>query len=162
MKVPVGGHVFVPGTGVGYVAGSEVLDIAGDTHDVWVIHIIESRLVLRVPKDAVKQNRIRPLIDLAGMLAVLEALATPAAQPEQKATWNRRYKRYSEQMKTGDPFDVAAILRELTQLKRKKSLSFGETRVLDTAWKLLIQELAVVRNEDSNLVKQEVEKILAA
>ncbi len=48
-------------------------------------------------------------------------------------TWNRRYREYMEKIKTGSVFEIAEVMRDLYVLKKTKTLSFGERKMLDTA-----------------------------
>ena len=60
-----------------------------------------------------------------------------------QATWNRRYREYTEKIKTGSVLEIAEVLRDLFMLKGDKELSFGERKMLDTARNLLVKELAI-------------------
>jgi CarD family transcriptional regulator len=74
--------------------------------------------------------------------------------------WNRRYREYTEMLKSGSPFEVAKVLRDLYRLKGDKELSFGERRLLDQARSLLVTELALARRCKEQRVEQEIESIL--
>ena len=60
-------------------------------------------------------------------------------------TWNRRYREYTEKIKTGSVLEIAKVLRDLFVLKGDKELSFGERKMLDTARNLLVKELAIAK-----------------
>ncbi len=64
-------------------------------------------------------------------------------------------------LKSGSPYDVAMVLRDLYKLKGEKELSFGERRLLDSASVLLVTELAIVMGKDKVELKEEVEAIFA-
>ena len=61
-------------------------------------------------------------------------------------TWNRRYREYTEKIKTGSILEIAKVLRDLFVLKGDKELSFGERKMLDTARNLLVKELSIARS----------------
>ena len=82
--------------------------------------------------------------------------------PADKQTWNRRYREYMNKIKTGDPLEVAAVLRELARLKNEKTLSFGERKMYDQAHSLIVQELAVAKDVDEQVIKDEIEAIFAS
>ena len=73
--------------------------------------------------------------------------------------WNRRYREYMEMLKSGSPFEVAKVLRDLFRLKGDKDLSFGERRLLDTARVLLVSELALAFNQDEATVESQIQQI---
>src|SRR5207302_1974717 len=47
--------------------------------------------------------------------------------------WNRRFRAYTEMLKSGSPYEIAKVLRDMYRLKFDKNLSFGERRLLDQA-----------------------------
>ena len=79
--------------------------------------------------------------------------------PADKQTWNRRYRAYTNKISTGDPIEVAKVLRDLALLRKNKNLSFGERKMYDHASSLLIQEISVAEDADEKNVKSKIEKI---
>jgi CarD family transcriptional regulator len=74
--------------------------------------------------------------------------------------WKSRFKQNSEKMRTGSPYEVAAVLKSLLVLSQGKILSFREKKMLDRARQLLVAELAVARNVSETTVEQALEKAL--
>ncbi|HEX6132317.1 MAG TPA: CarD family transcriptional regulator, partial [Actinomycetota bacterium] len=56
--------------------------------------------------------------------------------------WSRRFKNNLEKLHSGDPFEVAEVLRNLSIRDREKGLSAGEKRMITKARQILISELA--------------------
>jgi CarD family transcriptional regulator len=56
---------------------------------------------------------------------------------------------------------VAEVFRDLSRLKKTKTLSFGERRMLDTARDLVVQELSVARKSEVDVVEKELERVLS-
>ena len=77
-------------------------------------------------------------------------------------TWNRRYRQYMEKIRTGSPYEIAAVLRDLYQLKFDKDLSFGERKMLDTAKSFLIKEISLAKNVDEQQIEQEISDIFGS
>jgi CarD family transcriptional regulator len=65
-----------------------------------------------------------------------------------------------DKIKSGSLFEVAEVFRDLHRLKKTKSLSFGERRMLDTARGLVIQELSVARAANRESVEADLERAL--
>ena len=65
--------------------------------------------------------------------------------------WNRRFREYSERLKSPELAVVTEVLRELLLIGRGKELSFGERRLQEQAMGLVTGELAEVLelSEDS-------------
>ncbi len=65
-----------------------------------------------------------------------------------------------DKIKTGSPFRVAEVLRDLTLLKAEKDLSFGERKMLDTAKNLLIKELSLVNKQEETEIEARLQELL--
>ena len=76
-------------------------------------------------------------------------------------TWNRRYREYTEKIKTGSPLEIAKVLRDLLVLKGDKELSFGERKMLDTARSLLVKELSIAKALPEEKIMDELKAIFA-
>jgi CarD family transcriptional regulator len=81
-------------------------------------------------------------------------------QIEQHSNWKGRFKENSDKMRTGSIHEVAMVLKGLTHLSRKKSLSFREKRMLDRAKFLIVSEIAEVENKPAPAVTEKVDKAL--
>lgn len=71
-------------------------------------------------------------------------------------TWNRRFREYSQKIKTGSVYEIAEVIRDLSVLSIDKELSFGEKKMLDTAQNLLASEIAVARSRPQDKVMGEL------
>ncbi len=76
-------------------------------------------------------------------------------------TWNRRYREYTEKIKTGSPLEIAKVLRDLLVLKGDKELSFGERKMLDTARSLLVKELSIAKAHPEEKIMEELRTMFA-
>ena len=81
--------------------------------------------------------------------------------PTDNQTWNRRYREYMNKIQTGDPIEVAKVLRDLALLKADKNLSFGERKMFDQARNLLVQEISVAKDTDERSIEEELDIIFA-
>jgi CarD family transcriptional regulator len=161
MPFAIGDKAYVPNHGVGIVKDIVSVDMGGTPYKMYQIMILENGLKYSVPVDQIGANGIREVISTTAVEKVFEVLRDKDT-PADKQTWNRRYREYTSKIKTGDPLEVAAVLRELARLKAEKTLSFGERKMYDQAHSLIVQEVAVARDVDEQVVKVEIEAIFAA
>ena len=63
-----------------------------------------------------------------------------------------------EKIKTGDIFEVAEVVRNLSARDREKGLSTGERKMLENARQILVSELVLAQDA----TEEEVEKQLSA
>lgn len=73
------------------------------------------------------------------------------------SNWNRRYRANMEKIKSGDIFEVAEVVRNLTIRDNDKDLSTGEKKMLDTARQILVSELVIAQNSTEEEVMAKIE-----
>ena len=160
MEFKVGEKAVYPGHGVGVVQSIETLDLDGVRQTMYVLKILDNGMTIQVPIQNASALGMRNVIgteQVAKVYEVLKDLDVPA----DNQTWNRRYREYLNKIQTGDPIEVAKVLRDLALLRSEKNLSFGERKMFDQARTLLIQEVSVAKEMEEEEVDAEVEKIFA-
>jgi CarD family transcriptional regulator len=78
------------------------------------------------------------------------------------SNWNQRYRSNLERLKSGDIFEVANVVRDLTLLNREKGLSMGEKKMLTNAKNILISEMVIVKDTDSDAIDQKIEATIVS
>lgn len=160
MAFKVGDMAVYPGHGVGVVEGVETREIAGHTQTFYVLKILENAMTIMVPTSNADAIGMRDVIPPSEVQLIYDVLLDKDVELD-KQTWNRRYREYMAKIKTGSPYEVARVLRDLYILKGDKNLSFGERKMFDTAMGLLVRELAVARSEEEAVITKEVTDIFA-
>lgn len=137
--------VVYPAQGVGKIERIDHKEIGGAACDFYIVRIRANNITLMVPvKNAVNVG-LRELVSPARARDILELLRGDREQTVFTGqNWNRRFREYSERMKSPDLMVVANVLRELLLIGRGKDLSFGERRLLEQAMCLVAGELAEV------------------
>ena len=160
MAFKVGDMAVYPGHGVGVIEGVETRDIAGTRQTFYVLKILENVMTIMVPTanaDAIGMRDVIPTEEVDDIYEVLQERDIPL----DKQTWNRRYREYMAKIKTGSPYEVARVLRDLYILKGDKNLSFGERKMFDTAKGLLVKELAVSADQPEEIVEARLLEIFS-
>jgi CarD family transcriptional regulator len=155
----VGDMAVYPAHGVGVIEGIETKEVSGSTLSFYMLRILETDITIMVPIKNVDKVGLRALIGKKDIPKIFAILNEKVRRVDSQ-TWNRRYREYMEKIKTGSPFEVAQVLRELVVLKRQKELSFGERKVLDTARGLLVRELALASKKKDAAIEKEIDAIL--
>lgn len=62
------------------------------------------------------------------------------------SNWNRRYRANMEKIRSGDIYEVAEVVKNLSIRKKEKGLSTGESKMLDSARQILISELVLAKD----------------
>jgi len=157
----VGDKAVYPVHGVAEVVGLENREIGGSATSVYILKILETGLTIMVPRSNAETVGLREVIsndEVSEVYGILRA----KEEARDTQTWNRRYREYMEKIKTGSPFEVAEVLRDLCLLRKNKDLSFGERRMLEQARTLLVREIAVAKNAEEDAVGEEIDSIFEA
>ncbi|WP_029894548.1 CarD family transcriptional regulator [Desulfohalovibrio reitneri] len=149
--------VVYPAQGVGKVERVESQEIGGATADFYIVRILANNVTLMVPVANAANVGLRALSSQdegQRILSILQDRSDFTGYTGQN--WNRRYREYSEKLKSGDLADVAYVLKELLLIGRDKELSFGERRLLEQAMGLVTTELSFALDKDQEGVKEEI------
>jgi CarD family transcriptional regulator len=74
--------------------------------------------------------------------------------------WSRRFKNHVEKLKSGDIYQVAEVVRNLSIREKDKGLSAGEKRMLAKARQILVSELTFALNVDEEAAEDRLDKAL--
>ncbi len=157
----VGDKAVYPAHGVGEVKSIEVKEIMGAKQTFYILQILDSGMKIMVPTNNVHAVGLREVISDDEVEGVYEILKQRDITIDNQ-TWNRRYREYMDKIKTGSVYEIAEVLRDLSLLKFKKELSFGERKMLDTAKTLLIKELSICEGREENEVEGDIGLIFKA
>ncbi len=160
MAFQVGEKAVYPAHGVGVIKEIENTVMDDMDYEFYVLKVLHTGMTIRVPVQNAELIGMREIIPKEAVEGVYEVLRD-RKKPTDKQTWNRRYREYMNKIKTGDPLEVAAVLRDLALLKKEKTLSFGERKMYDQAHELIVQEVAVAKDVDESKVKKEIDKIFS-
>jgi len=156
----VGEKVVYPAHGFGVIEGVQTKVISGSERKFYMLRIIDSDMTIMIPTENVNSVGLRRIIGKDMVAKVYRILRDKKVEIDQQ-TWNRRYREYTEKIKTGSVLEIAKVLRDLFVLKGDKELSFGERKMLDTARNLLVKELAIAKSHTEEKIMEELRGIFA-
>ena len=159
LTLTIGQKAVYPSRGIAEVVEIEKKEIGGKLQEFYVLRLSTTDLKILVHIDKAEQVGLRPVAGKADAEEVLQILREKVVQFE-RHTWNRRYRAFMDKIKSGSLFEVAEVFRDLHRLKKTKSLSFGERRMLDTARGLVIQELSAARASNRAAVEADLDQAL--
>jgi len=153
----VGDKVVYPLQGVGEVLAIEAKIILGAEQRYYILRILSNNTIIMVPIDNADDVGLRELISPDEVERVVDVLRGKGEPMSPK--WSKRYKDNMDRLKTGSIFQLATVLRNLVLMNRKKELSFGEKKMLDSVKSLIVDEISYVRNVPSSLVEDDLTQI---
>ena len=156
----IGDRAVYPAQGVGIVESIEAREFGGQSHEFYILRIIDNDMTIMVPVNNANQVGLRNLISKDKVASIYNVLGEKQAGVLSVASWSRRQREYNDKIKTGNPVEVAEVLRELYLIKEGKELSYGEKKVLELARRLLVKELALAEGIGEETVTKRLEKIV--
>ncbi|GIW40059.1 MAG: CarD family transcriptional regulator [Candidatus Binatia bacterium] len=156
----VGEKVVYPAHGVGVIEGIQTRSVSGTQKNFYMLRILDTDMTIMIPTENVQAVGLRKVIGKDMVSKVYKILREKKVEVDQQ-TWNRRYREYTEKIKTGSVLEIAKVLRDLCVLKGDKELSFGERKMLDTARNLLVKELSIARSHPEEKIMAELNQIFS-
>jgi CarD family transcriptional regulator len=155
----VGDKVVYPHHGAGTVVKKETREVLGEKREYLTIKILHNDMTVNVPSDNAERVGLRKVIDEQMVSKVLKALTgSGTTMPK---NWNRRFKHNRDKMKTGDIFELAEVVRNLSLRDHEKGLSTGEKQMFVKAKKILASELMYAKAMDEDECTEWLEEALS-
>ena len=152
-----GDKIVYPNHGAGTIVGIEEKEVLGETKQYYIMQLPIGEMRVMIPKDNIEDIGIREVIEQDRVDDVFTVLR--GEKSEMSQNWNRRYRANTEKIKTGDIFEVAEVVRNLTIRDIVKGLSTGEKKMLGNSRQILISELVLAEEEDEEVVKEKIDTI---
>ena len=156
----IGDNIVYPMHGAGTIDSIEEKEILGEKHQYYVIKM-PGEVMVMVPTAKAEAMGVRNVIDMQGANNVLNILEKD--ETEMSNNWNKRYRDNLEKMKTGDIYEVADVVRNLSfKQKEKGGLSTGEKKMLVNAKQILVSELVLAEHSSKDYIEDLVENKISA
>lgn len=150
----VGDKIVYPMHGAGTIDAIEEKDILGEKQNYYIIKM-PGEVKVMVPISKADDVGVRGIIDKEEAGKVLQVLE--ANETEMSNNWNKRYKENMEKMKSGNIYEVADVVRNLSYKQKEKGLSTGEKKMLNNAKQILVSELVLAEHASEDEVENLVE-----
>ena len=150
----IGDNIVYPMHGAGTISSIEEKEVLGEKQQYYIIKM-PGEVMVMVPTAKAEAMGVRNVIDEKSANSVLQVLEKD--ETEMSNNWNKRYRENLDKMKTGDIYEVADVVRNLSfKQKEKGTLSTGEKKMLLNAKQILVSELVLAEHSS----KEEIEKLI--
>jgi CarD family transcriptional regulator len=153
-----GDKVVYPHHGAAVIEDLEEREIAGERRTYFVIKLAHGDLTLMVPVESCEEVGLRGVVSKREVKKVLDILRED--EEAVSTNWNRRFKTNIEKLRSGDIFQVAEVVRNLSVREKDKGLSAGEKRMLARARQILISELTFAVDATEEKAEAMLDKVL--
>lgn len=150
----VGDKVVYPMHGAGVIQNIEEKNILGEKTSYYIIKM-PGEVKVMVPTVKAEEIGVRNIIDCETANKVFQVLETNST--EMALNWNKRYRDNMDKMKSGDIYEVADVVRNLSFKQKERGLSTGEKKMLLNAKQILISELTLAENSQKEEIEQMVD-----
>jgi CarD family transcriptional regulator len=133
-------------------------EFLGEKRKYLVLRVVYGDLTVLVPTDSTDQVGLRPVVSKNEVKKVLKVLTED--ETSVAANWSRRFKNNLEKLHSGDPYEVAEVLRNLAIRDREKGLSAGEKRMITKARQILISEVAYATGKNDAEAELMIDAVL--
>jgi CarD family transcriptional regulator len=158
----VGDLVVYPAQGAGKIESIDRKAIGDASCAFYIVRILSNDITLMVPVGNAPNVGLRALTSIEHARNILDGFADHSPFSGYTGqNWNRRYREYTERLKSSKLTDVANVLHELLLIGMGKELSFGERRLLEQAMSLVSGELAIVLDNSEQAVRETIQQVFA-
>jgi CarD family transcriptional regulator len=140
----VGDKAVYPSHGLVSITGIQKQEIAGATHEFLILKVVDSDITVMIPTNSVQAKELRPLAKRNELKTLwLLIKGKTKYKIEENLSWNKRYRSYTEKLKTGN------------------IIMAGEQKILENAFKRLVKEVSASLKSKEELVHADIKKLLS-
>ena len=150
----VGDKVVYPMHGAGVIDSIEEKEILGEKQSYYILKM-PGEVKVMVPISTAEQHGIRNVIDKGEAEKVMNVLEQD--ETEMEKNWNKRYRDNMDKMKSGNIYEIADVVRNLSFKQKEKGLSTGEKKMLHKAKQILVSELVLAEHATQDEVEELVD-----
>ncbi|SRR5690606_32710657 len=155
----IGDKVVYPNHGAGTIVGIESKNILGKENKYYIMKLPIGEMKVMVPVDKVEEIGLRNVISSEEADEVLDLLRD--GRIKMSHNWNKRFRTNMEKIKSGDIFEVAKVVRNLTIRDNEKGLSTGEKKMLNNSRQILVSELVLAKDMEREEVEELIDNLIS-
>ncbi len=142
----VGDKVVYPMHGAGVIESIEEKEFLGEMQKYYIIKITSNNLKIMIPTNKISTSDLRLINDESTLKNVLLTLNDGETNKDEMAPAKERNIIFTEKIKSGSLRKNAEVVRDLMFINDIKPLNTTEKQLLDKAKKLLVSEIALIKD----------------
>ncbi|MGI6485654.1 MAG: CarD family transcriptional regulator [Tepidanaerobacteraceae bacterium] len=151
----IGDKIVYPMHGAGVIEAIEEKEILGERQKYYVMRMPIGDMKVMIPIKNIEDIGVRQIAGEEEIDEVFNILR--GDKSKMSPNWNRRYRANMEKIKSGNIFQIAEVVRNLSIRDKEKGLSTGERKMLDNAKHILVSEIVLSKRIDEAKALQLVE-----
>jgi CarD family transcriptional regulator len=154
----IGDKIFYPMHGAGVIEAIEEKEILGEKQLYYVMDIPLRNMQAMIPLVKTEDLGIRQVVDSEMIEKVFTNFQPVVTDPISNPIL--RHRSNISKMKSGDIFQEAQVICDLTRMGKKKPLGAGDKILLNDARKILISELVMVKDIAHDQAEDLLDKVI--
>lgn len=142
----IGDKVVYPMHGAGVIESIEEKEFLGEMQRYYIIKITSNNLKIMIPTNKISTSDLRLINDESTLKNVLLTLNDGETNKDEMAPAKERNIIFTEKIKSGSLRKNAEVVRDLMFINDIKPLNTTEKQLLDKAKKLLVSEIALIKD----------------
>lgn len=154
----VGDKIVHPMHGAGIIDSIVSRKLNGVRREYYQMRLPAGSMLVMIPTDHTEEIGVRPVMDAAAALRVMEELGS--IEVEMPQNWNHRYRENMDRLKSGNLIEVARVIKGLMRREGQRGLSTVERKMLHSAKQILISELVLSQGLSYEVVEERINRAL--
>lgn len=155
----IGDKIVHPMHGAGIVDSIEEKNLLGEKQSYYILKM-PGEVKVMVPTVKADEIGMRNIVSKETADQVLGILGKD--ETEMDKNWSKRYRNNMDKMKSGDIYEIADIVRNLTFMQKEKCLSTAEKKMLNNARQILVSELVLAEHTNKDDMEEIVDSRINA
>jgi CarD family transcriptional regulator len=155
----IGEKVVYPMHGVGVISKIEEKEVLGEKHLYYILKLSMTDMTVMIPIEKSEELGLRGVVSNEKIDKVFDILKQETPD-ENDDNWKNRYNTNQTKIKSGSILELAEVVRNLYIRNQKKELSTSEKRLFDNALQLMVDEIALSKNQEKVEVEHMISDIL--
>lgn len=157
----IGDQVFCPMRGSGIIEAIEERTMLDTLREYFIIKMQSSNMTMMIPTNRIATSGFRPINDEAVVDTMISILADKDVVIDRSVPLKQRVKDNQAKLSTGSFADCSEVIRDLTSMQREKALNASENSMLMEARRLLLEELAMIKQISKEEASDMIDEFLA-
>jgi len=154
-----GDYVVYPMHGVGTIVDITKKTVLSEKKEYYVVELINTKMKVMIPTPTAEEIGLRHIIKKNEVSKILKLLREEYEETEED--WKIRYQNNLLKVKSGSILSVSEVCRNLYKRARDKELSIMERKLYESAYSLIINEVALAQNVEVEEASNQISEVLS-
>lgn len=158
MSLSLGRTVIHPHHGPVTVIGHVTRKLRGKSVDYAELQVIANEMTIAIPVKTADEIGLRDVANKTQMNRLYKTLCAETTDVD--GTWARRMKAYSGKLITGEPLQIAEVVRDLIRRREERGISLAERELLRDGLGPLVAEMALAADVSEERAEEAITEMV--